>query len=144
MTLSAKALIAGTRITICPAVDSAATSIADVLKLLDCAPDLRLTLDIGYAVYLGLSRRDIAGLFQPRRIHPRPSGNQDSLADWDRSGSLDLHDLLIDLAELNYTNAVSVAYLTPAGEHGAARIDPIVETVNTRENLRNARAALRG
>jgi len=142
LTHNAQALLnAGIRITICPAVDTAAGSIADVLKLLDCAPDLRLTLDIGYAVYLGLSRTEIAGLFNRVdyiRIH---QATKNRLQTGANNGAIDLSDLWQDLTEANYTNAISVAYLVPPGEHGVTRLDPIAETVATRDGLRNARAS---
>ena len=115
----------------------------DALRLLDCVPGLRLTVDSGHCAYLGLARKDMIPLLN-RAAHIRVrQAARNRIQTGFEAGKLDLHDLVEDVLELGYEGALSVAYLNKSGDYGAVKLDLIDETVKTRDALRNARLSVK-
>jgi sugar phosphate isomerase/epimerase len=114
----------------------------DALRLLDCVPGLQLTVDTGHCAYLGLARKDMVPLLN-RASHIRVrQGSKNRVQTLFEAGKLDLRDLVEDVLELGYNGALSVAYVTKAGDFGAVKFDPIDESLKTRDALRNARLSV--
>ena len=122
--------------------ETAAEQPADIFRLLDCVPGLRLTVDTGYCAYLGLVRKDILPLLN-RASHIRVrQASKNRLQTGFEAGKLDLRDLVEDVVELGYNGSLTVAYVTRPGEFGAVKCDPIEESLKTRDALRNARLSV--
>jgi sugar phosphate isomerase/epimerase len=125
-----------------PQPDSADRMPQDALKLLECVPGLRLTLDTGYLVYLGLNRSEMVALLpQTSGIHLRQAAKgrlQTAFA----LGNLKMPEWVADLKDANYQGTVAIQYLDNVWEHGALPLSVLEETVKTRDAFREARRAL--
>ena len=125
-----------------PQPDSAAHTPYDVLKLLECVPGLRLTLDTGYLIYLGLSRSEMVTLLPyASSIHLRQAAKgrlQTALS----LGNLKIPEWVADLKDANYAGTVAIQYLDNVWEHGALPLSVLEESVRTRDAFREARKAL--
>jgi sugar phosphate isomerase/epimerase len=142
--MSRAAAAARLRLSIEPSVESVAELPADALRLLDCAPGLRLTLDYGSLTFQGVGRKDIVPLLgRTAHIQIRQAAKNRLQTSFEL-GKLELRDVVTDLHEAGYNGAVAVEYLDAPGEYGAMPVDVIEETVKTRDALRNARRAVMG
>ena len=130
------------RISFEPHMDSAATTPDNALLLVEAVPGLSLTLDYAHFIVQGIPLKDIKPLLQhAAHIHIRQAV-KGRLQTGFAQGRLDLKVLMTDLRDADYHGVVTVEYMTNVGWHGMMPVNIGVETVKTRDTLREIRASL--
>lgn len=130
------------RISFEPHMDSAVTTPADVLLLVEAVPGLSLTLDYAHFIVQGIQLKDIKPLLpHAAHVHIRQAVKgrlQTAFA----QGRIDLKVMMQDLHEADFHGTVTVEYMTSTGWHGTMPVSIGLETVKTRDTLRELRASL--
>lgn len=131
---AAKAAAEGLRFSVECHMGSVAASPDDVLKLLEYAPDLKLTLDYTHFVAPGYEQKDIDRL-APYAGHVQVRGGRVDAGQCSmKENTIDYESVVSVLAENNYEDFLAVEYVW-IDWGGMNRCDNVSETVLMRDRL---------
>ncbi|MCA9888617.1 MAG: sugar phosphate isomerase/epimerase [Anaerolineae bacterium] len=125
-----------------PSLNSMAITDEQALKLLEDVEGLKLTLDWGHLLYMGIKSGDIPALLDhTRHIQVRQAAPGKLQMPFDK-GKLNIEELYALLIEANYQGALSIEYMLSGWQksHNVSMIDEIIQL---RDALRDARESLR-
>jgi sugar phosphate isomerase/epimerase len=134
---------ANLRISIEPHMDSIAQKPEVALKLVNDVPGLMLTVDWAHLVVQDVFHDEIVKLLpHARHVQLRQAARAQLQTPFER-GRIDIRKVVADLIAANYSGVVCVEYMRIPGWHGMIEVNAIRESARLRDELRDARNALR-
>ncbi|NDJ86120.1 MAG: sugar phosphate isomerase/epimerase [Chloroflexi bacterium] len=122
-------------------LDSAASTPAQALQLLQAVPGLSLTLDIAHLITQGTDWEDIHSLFEHTAHIQIRQAAPGKLQTPFEEGILDIPKLLGALKEADYHGVLTIEYMTTFGWQGMMEVSISREVVQTRDAIRMAQQA---